>query len=63
MSSRARTPPTSRPTAWWLAALQRRAARMHEYDAPAAPMKFDTEVERRAAIKFFNAAFRAEESG
>lgn len=58
-----RPAPTSRPTAWWRAALERRAARMHEYAPPAAPMKFESEGERRAALKFFNAAFRAEESG
>src|SRR6185369_15885540 len=58
-----RTPPTSRPTAWWLAALERRKPRMAEHDAPALPLTFSTENERRAALKFFNAAFRAEESG
>ena len=59
-----RTPPTSRPTAWWRAALERRAARMYEAHDPAPePMTFASEVERRAALKFFNAAFRAEESG
>ncbi|HYQ17475.1 MAG TPA: ferritin-like domain-containing protein [Polyangiaceae bacterium] len=63
MSRAARTPPTSRPTAWWLAALERRATRMHEYGAPEQPLEGASDVERRAAIKFFNAAFRAEESG
>jgi rubrerythrin len=58
-----RTPPTSRPTAWWLAALERRKAHMTEHGAPTPPMTFASEVERRAALKFFNAAFRAEESG
>jgi hypothetical protein len=37
---------------------------MHEeYLHLDAPPPFDTDVERRAAVKFFNAAFRAEESG
>jgi rubrerythrin len=59
-----KAPPTSRPTAWWLSALQRRAARLydsHETDLP--KPTFGNEAERRAAIKFFNAALRAEESG
>lgn len=58
-----RTPPTSRPTAWWLAALARRRAHLEEPAPAAEPLRFDTEAERRAALKFFNAAFRAEESG
>jgi rubrerythrin len=59
-----RPAPTARPTAWWLAALKRRAERIHEsYDAVPAPPTFSSELERRAALKFFNAAFRAEESG
>jgi rubrerythrin len=59
-----RSPPTARPTAWWLSALKRRVARMsEEYPAAADPPRFESEDERRAAIKFFNAAFRAEESG
>lgn len=59
-----RSPPTSRPTSWWLAALQRRAARMYDAHGPELPKAtFESDVERRAAIKFFNAALRAEESG
>jgi hypothetical protein len=59
-----KAPPTSRPTAWWLSALERRAARMYDaHDQALAKPSFDSEVERRAAIKFFNAALRAEESG
>ena len=59
-----RPAPTARPTSWWLAALERRAARMYEgHDAQPEPPRFSDDVERRAAIKFFNAAFRAEESG
>lgn len=36
---------------------------MHAYVPAAAPIEFSSDVERRAAHKFFNAAFRAEESG
>jgi hypothetical protein len=44
--------------------LRRRAERLHEQrDEPLPPMSFGSDVERRAALKFFNAAFRAEESG
>src|SRR5271157_3379017 len=54
----------TRPTSWWLAALQKRRARM---DAEALdlslPVVFGSGEEREAAIAFFNAAFRAEESG
>lgn len=59
-----RPAPTARPTGWWLAALKRRAERMYdEHAAAAEPARFESEVERQAALKFFNAAFRAEESG
>jgi hypothetical protein len=58
-----RPAPTARPTAWWLSALKRRAERQHDdYPSPE-PLHFDSEEQRRAAQKFFNAAFRAEESG
>lgn len=44
--------------------MRRRAERMHdEYLRLDEPIAFRDEAERRAAIKFFNAAFRAEESG
>jgi hypothetical protein len=36
---------------------------MYEGAGEAQPLEFATERERRAAIKFFNAAFRAEQSG
>ncbi len=36
---------------------------MHAYAPAGAPLRFESEAERRAAQKFFNAAFRAEESG
>jgi Ferritin-like domain len=59
-----RPPPTSRPTSWWLAALERRRARIDaEPSREREPLVFASEAERRAAQKFFNAAFRAEESG
>lgn len=53
-----------RPTAWWLATLQKRARERGEDPADLTiPIAFESEAERRAAIKFFNAAYRAEESG
>jgi rubrerythrin len=56
--------PTARPTSWWLSALRRRALKMElEAAEQARPVTFDDEEQRRAALKFFNAAFRAEESG
>jgi rubrerythrin len=58
-----RPAPTARPTAWWLAALERRKRRMHEDRDQLEPLEFESEEQRRAALKFFNAAFRAEESG
>jgi hypothetical protein len=55
---------TQRPTAWWLDVLRRRAGKMERNDAEGVPpTAFDSEREREAAIRFFNAAFRAEESG
>lgn len=55
---------SARPTAWWLMALRKRAERMHEeYLDLSEPIQFSSPEEQRAAIKFFNAAFRAEESG
>lgn len=59
-----RDPGARRPTSWWLAMLRRRAERM--YDEKLAldePIPFASEAERQAAIAFFNAALRAEESG
>jgi hypothetical protein len=54
---------TTRPTRWWLDTLRRRRANMAEGLDPRADAEFTSDQERRAAIKFFNAAFRAEESG
>jgi hypothetical protein len=59
-----RPAPTARPTSWWLSALRRRAERQdHLYEAKPEAPRFESDVQRRAALKFFNAAFRAEESG
>jgi hypothetical protein len=56
--------PAQRPTAWWLSALRKRAERMYEEKLDLSePIEFSSDHERRAALKFFNAAFRAEESG
>lgn len=53
-----------RPTGWWLSVLKRRAERMNDEQLDlSAPIAWQSPVEQRAAIKFFNAAFRAEESG
>jgi hypothetical protein len=53
-----------RPTAWWLAMLRRRATRMYEEKLDLRePIRFADDEERAAAIAFFNAAYRAEESG
>ncbi len=52
-----------RPTRWWLETLQRRAERQDAEPDLSSPIRFGNEAERRAAIRFFNAAFRAEESG
>jgi hypothetical protein len=53
-----------RPTQWWLSMLQRRAERMYEEKLDLSkPIEWSSEAERRSAVAFFNAAFRAEESG
>jgi hypothetical protein len=60
---RARTS-ADRPTSWWLATLKRRAAKRGGDSLDlSVPLAFESDVERRAALKFFNAAYRAEESG
>ncbi|HET9954445.1 MAG TPA: ferritin-like domain-containing protein [Polyangiaceae bacterium] len=57
-------PQTERPAAWWLATLKRRAQRQSdEYVDLSQPITWPSPEAQRAAIKFFNAAFRAEESG
>ena len=56
--------PTQRPTSWWLETLRKRAERMYDQHLDLSqPVVFESEDERRACIKFFNAAYRAEESG
>jgi hypothetical protein len=56
--------PAQRPTSWWLRMLRRRAERMYEEKLDLEqPITWTSEAERQAAIAFFNAAFRAEESG
>jgi hypothetical protein len=53
-----------RPSAWWLQTLQKRERRMQEEVLDlSTPMAWSSPNEQRAALKFFNAAFRAEESG
>jgi hypothetical protein len=52
----------NRSSAFWLRALRRRALRRHAEDFGRA-VEWSGEVERKSAIKFFNAAYRAEESG
>src|SRR5688500_16838188 len=60
----ARVSATQRPTSWWLETLHRRAERMHEEALDVSePIRWRDAQEQRAAVKFFNAAFRAEESG
>ena len=53
-----------RPTSWWLDKLRQRAGGMYDEVLDLAePPPFESEAERDAAIRFFNAAYRAEESG
>lgn len=60
----AKTKVQERPTSWWLEMLERRRGRMYEEKLDLSqPIAWSSEAERRAAIAFFNAAFRAEESG
>lgn len=59
-----RRPATHRPTSWWLGKLRTRAENMYEEKLELdEPIPFESEAERDAAIRFFNAAYRAEESG
>lgn len=58
------TSAAERPTSWWLATLRKRAdKRAEDPKELQAPVAFSSERERAAALKFFNAAYRAEESG
>lgn len=55
---------TQRSTGWWLSALRRRRERMYEEGLDLSrPVSWESDEEHRAAVAFFNAAFRAEESG
>jgi len=55
---------TTRHTEWWLKTLKRRRERMQgEYLDTSTPVAWHSPSEQRAAVNFFNAAFRAEESG
>lgn len=63
-SPRTYEPVNQRPTSWWLSTLRRRAERRDEPTLDLSrPVVWASETERRAAWKFFNAAYRAEESG
>ena len=56
--------PVQRPTSWWLEILKRRAVGTYDEKLDLSrPVEFSSEAERRACIAFFNAAYRAEESG
>ena len=53
-----------RPTAFWLRLLRQRRARMDEEKLDlSVPIVWESQEEQAAALAFFNAAFRAEESG
>jgi hypothetical protein len=54
-----------RPTRWWLETLRKRRERIagDELDLAGGAITFANEQEREACIRFFNAAYRAEESG
>lgn len=57
-------PVRDRPTAFWLGLLEKRRARMYEERLDLSrPVAWADPAEQEAAIAFFNAAFRAEESG
>lgn len=63
-AGRRRGAPAQRPTRWWLETLRQRRERMYEEKLDLeTPIVWESEAEQRAAIAFFNAAFRAEESG
>lgn len=57
-------PVAQRGTGFWLEALRRRARKLDDGDLRLdEPIRWESERERAAAIRFFNAALRAEESG
>lgn len=56
--------PNEKPTAWWLEKLRARKARMYEEHLDwSEPVVFASDQEKEACVRFFNAAYRAEESG
>ena len=58
------TPVRHRPTSWWLSVLKRRAERIDHTELDLQePINIESAVVREAANRFFNAAYRAEESG
>ena len=53
-----------KPTSWWLGKLRHRATKQSDETLDlSCSVTFASEAERDAAIRFFNAAYRAEESG
>lgn len=53
-----------RPTSFWLRLLKQRRQNMYDHHVDLSmPIEWASEEEHQAAIAFFNAAFRAEESG
>ena len=58
-----RRPGSVRPTGWWLDKLRQRAEGVYDELDLSEPIAFASEAERDAAVRFFNAAYRAEESG
>jgi hypothetical protein len=53
-----------RPTSFWLRLLRQRRERLYDDDLDlSTPIAWESPQEQEAAIAFFNAAFRAEESG
>jgi hypothetical protein len=58
------TSAAERPTSWWLATLERRKeTRGEDPEELRGPIDFESALVQQQAIKFFNAAYRAEESG
>jgi len=58
------TPVADRPTSFWLKLLEQRRERMYDERLDLSrPIEWQSPEEQFAALKFFNAAYRAEESG
>lgn len=56
--------PSDRPTSFWLRLMKQRRVRMYDDKLDlSTPIEWSSQEERTAAVAFFNAAFRAEESG